>query len=104
MEAVVALSRSRGIACQHQHAVETEGLYAAENLKDKPAVYGVHRLFHVLPPLPTIPGVSAIGRVEQVAEDVFDLETGQLVYVDPQVTNQYSQESFGGDSCFLRWQ
>ena len=45
----------------------------------------LRRLFHVLPPLPTIPGVSAVGRVEEVAEDVFDVGPGQLVFVDPQV-------------------
>ena len=43
------------------------------------------RSFQILPELPTIPGVSAIGIVEEVASDVFNLQPGQMVCADPQV-------------------
>ena len=43
------------------------------------------RSFHVLAELPTTPGATAIGIVDEVADDVFDLKLGQMVFIDPQV-------------------
>ncbi|MBV8887150.1 MAG: zinc-binding dehydrogenase [Chroococcidiopsidaceae cyanobacterium CP_BM_RX_35] len=39
-------------------------------------------------PTPFTPGANAVGRVESVAEDVFDLEPGQMVYVDPMIMSR----------------
>ena len=38
-----------------------------------------------LPKLPFTPGTSAIGIIEAVADDVFDLEIGQKVFCDPYI-------------------
>lgn len=42
-------------------------------------------------PTPFTPGANGIGRVESVAEDVFDLEPGQLVYIDPMITSRNNE-------------
>ena len=40
-----------------------------------------------MPERPFTPGVSCVGRVDEVADDVFDVKPGQLVLVDPLVSS-----------------
>ncbi len=58
-------------------------------------------LGYALPSLPFTPGTSAIGVVEAVAEDVFGLQAGQMVFCDPLISSQ----SIGGppNGILLGW-
>ena len=47
------------------------------------------KLRYPLPELPVIPGVCAVGEVDSIADDVFDIEPGQLVLLDPQVFSSF---------------
>jgi alcohol dehydrogenase len=44
-------------------------------------------------PTPYIPGLCAIGRVEEVADDVFDVHVGQKVFCSPLITARNNAET-----------
>lgn len=44
-------------------------------------------LNYQLPPLPFTPGTSAVGIIEAVADNVFSLETGQMVFCDQYIAS-----------------
>ena len=54
-----------------------------------------------LPKLPFTPGTSAVGIIEAVADDVFDLEVGQKVFCDPYIYSTTIEAS--PDAILLGW-
>lgn len=44
-------------------------------------------------PFPLIPGPNSLGIVEEVGADVFDIEVGQLVLVDPRIHGSQQPDS-----------
>ena len=54
-----------------------------------------------LPELPFTPGTSAIGIIEAVADDVFDLKVGQKVFCDPYIYSTNIGAS--PDAILLGW-
>ena len=58
-------------------------------------------LGYVLPEFPFTPGTSAIGVIEKVADDVFDLEIGQKVFCDPYIYSTTIGAS--PDAILLGW-
>lgn len=51
-------------------------------------------LGYAVPPLPFTPCDNAVGKVEAIADDVFNLEIGQIVFCDPFI----SSHTLGGES------
>lgn len=58
-------------------------------------------LGYALPEFPFIPGTSAIGMIEAVANDVFDLEIGQKVFCDPYIYSTTIEAK--PDAILLGW-
>jgi len=59
------------------------------------------KLPYQLPPLPTTPGPNAIGVIEEVADDVFDLSKGQIVFAGGAI---YSDDAFSkNDTILIGW-
>ena len=58
-------------------------------------------LGYILPEFPFTPGTSAIGSIEKVADDVFDLEIGQKVFCDPYIYSNTIGAS--PDAILLGW-
>lgn len=58
-------------------------------------------LGYALPEIPFTPGTSAIGIIEAVADDVFDLEIGQKVFCDPYIYSTTIGAS--PDAILLGW-
>ncbi len=59
------------------------------------------KLGYALPEFPFTPGTSAIGIIEKVADDVFDLEIGQKVFCDPYIYSTTMGAS--PDAILLGW-
>src|SRR5579884_1936276 len=52
-------------------------------------------------PTPFIPGNSGVGVVERVADDVFDLEPGEWVSIDPRLTAHSTSKPEEADSILI---
>jgi alcohol dehydrogenase len=58
-------------------------------------------LGYALPEFPFTPGTSAVGIIEVVADDVFDLEVGQKVFCDPYIYSTTIEAK--PDAILLGW-